>query len=163
LPNPPRSRQAAKRFRRRRKRLARRLLDEAYVEYLRGLTSRNTNNNNNNNNNSNNDNYNHSSISVPSPLPPSSSQLPSLNQLPPRSLIPSFDELDSPHSASTQRLFPDLPPPSIHFLLSCFLLSNLLSRRTTSPSFPHEFHDFKRGIHQGSSHPFSSSSSLLLL
>jgi len=37
-PNSTRSREVAKRFRRRGRRLARRLLDEAYADYLRGLT-----------------------------------------------------------------------------------------------------------------------------
>jgi len=113
-PNSIRSRQAAKRFRRRGRRLARRLLDEAYSDYLRGLMPLNNNNNNNSNNNSN-DNYNHSNISVPSPPLPPSPQLPSPNQLPspPRSPTPPFVESDSPHSTSTQRLFPDSPPPSV--------------------------------------------------
>jgi len=122
-PNPIRSRQAAKRFRRQRKRLARRLSDEAYAEYLRGLTPRantNNSNNDNNSNNSNNDNNNdnHSSIvSVPSPPPPPSPQLHSPNQLPspPRSLTTPSVGPDSPHSTSTLKLFPDSPPlpPSI--------------------------------------------------
>jgi len=43
LPNPTLNRQAAKRFRRQRNRLARRLLDEAFAEYLRDLALRDNN------------------------------------------------------------------------------------------------------------------------
>jgi len=124
-PNSTRSRQAAKRFRRRGRRLARRLLDEAYADYLRGLTLLNNNNNNNSNTNSN-DNYSihdNSNISMPSsppPLPPLSSQFspqpsPSLHQVPspPRSPTLPVIEPDSPHSAITSRILPDSPPPSV--------------------------------------------------
>jgi len=100
---------------------------------------------------------------VSSPSPPPSPQLPSPNRLPspPRSLIPPFYRtwLSSLHIDT--KAVPRLSFPS--FLLSFFLLSNLLSRRATSPSFPREFQDFKRGIHWGSSHFSSSSSSLLSL
>jgi len=116
----PRSRRAAKRFRHRRNRLARRLLDEAYAQYLSGLPSNNDNNNHNNNNSntnnndsSNNDNrtvYNNITPASPSPPPPSQ-----LNSPPPpsRSPTPPIIEPDSPHSVLTQRIFPDSPPPSI--------------------------------------------------
>jgi len=51
---------------------------------------------------------------VPWPPPPPP-QLPSSNQVPspPRSSTPHFVEPDSPHSALTQRVFPDSLPPSI--------------------------------------------------
>jgi len=117
------SRQAAKRFRRRGRRLARRLLDEAYAEHLRGLTPPINNNNDNNNtdnddnsiNHSNNDN--HIRVSVPpSPAPPSP-QLPPPDHLPspPHSPTPPLEQPDSPHSTSTVRLFPNSPspPPSV--------------------------------------------------
>jgi len=112
--NLPRSRRAAKRFRHRRNRLARRLLDEAYAEYLSGLTSNNDNNNNSSSNKSN----SVPSIIVPAsppPPPPPPSQSPSSNQppSPSRSPTPPIVEPDSPHSALTQRIFPDSPPPSI--------------------------------------------------
>jgi len=104
LSNPTRSRQAAKRFRRRGRRLARRLLDEAYASYLRDLVPQSDNSTNSLN------------ISVPSPLP-LPPQLPPLSpaQLPspPRSPTPPLIEPDSPHSAITSRIFPDSPPPSI--------------------------------------------------
>jgi len=92
--------------------------DESHAESLRGPTPRdntsnsaNSNNSNNNNNSINNDNSN---ITASSPLPPPpqsppSSQPPS----PPRSPIPPIVEPDFPHSALTQRIFPDSPPPSI--------------------------------------------------
>jgi len=122
LPNLPRSRQAAKRLRRRRKRLARRLLDEAYAEYLRSLAPRNNSNNNSNNSNNNNNsndnnniNNNNSSLSVSSSPPPLPPRLRSPNQLPSpsRSPTPPLIEPDSPHSALTQRIFSDSPSPSI--------------------------------------------------
>jgi len=108
LPNSPRSRQAAKRLQRRRKRLARHFLDKAYTEYLREAPRNNNNNNNNNHFNS--------SISVPSPPPLPLPQLPSPNQVPsvPRSPTSPFVEPDSSHSSLIQRIFPDSPPPSIH-------------------------------------------------
>jgi len=115
--NLPRSRRAAKRFRHRRNRLARRLLDEAYAQYLSTLPS--NNNNNDNSNNHNNDNNRVSGIIVPvsspPPPPPPPSQSPPLNSpsSPPRSPTPPIIEPDSPHSALTQRIFPDSPPPSI--------------------------------------------------
>jgi len=110
--NPPRSRRAAKRFRHRRNRLARRLLDEAYAEYLGALTSAHNNNNNNTRRNDSNDNTDTIVSAPPSPFPPSqspSNQPPS----PPRSPTPPVLEPDSPHSVLTQRIFPDSPPPSI--------------------------------------------------
>jgi len=111
LPSPVHSRQAAKRFRRRGRRLARQLLDEAYAQYLSGLPSSqdcDSSNNINDNDDSN--------ISVPSPPPPPPLRLPSPppNQVP--SPSPSFEDPDSPHSALTQRIFPDSPPPSIRSL-----------------------------------------------
>jgi len=109
----PRSRRAAKRFRHRRNRLARRLLDEAYAQYLSDLAS-----NNNNNDNSNDHSSRVSSITVPASSSSSSPpplQSPSLNSpsSPPRSPTPPIIEPDSPHSVLTQRIFPDSPPPSI--------------------------------------------------
>jgi len=101
--NQPRSRRAAKRLRHRRNRVARRLLDEAYAEYLSGLTSHNDNN----------DNSDHYSITVPSAPPLPSTSSPNQPPSPPRSLTPPVIEPDSPHSALTQRIFPDSPPPSI--------------------------------------------------
>jgi len=107
LPNPSCSRQAVKRLRRRRKRLARCLLDEAYAEYLRDLAPQNNNNHSN------------FSISMPSPLPPPLLQLPSpsSNQVPslPRSPTPPLVEPDSPYSALTSRIFPDSFPSFIPF------------------------------------------------
>jgi len=119
-PNSTRSRQAAKRFRRRERRLARQLLDQAYAEYLRGQTTRNINDtakdiNSNNGNNSNNENYN-LDVSVSSPPPPPSLQsFPSLYQAPspPRSPTSPLEQPDSPHSAITFRIFPDSPPSSV--------------------------------------------------
>jgi len=102
LPTPTVSRQTAKRLRHRRNRLARRLLDEAFTEYLREIGTRNS----------------HipslsSNLSVPSPLQllNSSRQISS----PLRFFTPPLIEPDSPHSASTTRLRPDIPPstPSI--------------------------------------------------
>jgi len=101
--NQPRSRRAAKRLRYRRNRLARRLLDEAYAEY-RGLTSCNDNDDNN---------QQHSSIIVPSAPPPPSTNSSNQPPSPPCSPTPPVIEPDSPHSALTQRIFPDSPPPSI--------------------------------------------------
>jgi len=109
--NQPRNHRAAKRLRHRRNRLARRLLNEAYAEYLRGLTSRNDNDNNHNDNNDN--NQQHSSITVPSAPPPPSTSSPNQLPSPPRSPTPPVIEPDSSHSALTQRIFPDSPPPSI--------------------------------------------------
>jgi len=99
--DPPRSRRAAKRLRHRRNGLARRLLDEAYAQYLDGLASRNSDYSNSNDNNT---------IET-APLPPPQSpeiQPPS----PPRSPTPPDAQPDSPHSILTQRIFPDSPPPS---------------------------------------------------
>jgi len=106
------SRQVAKRFRRRGRRLARALLDQAYAEYLHGLTPRI--NNNNSHNDSNNDN-NSRVVSMPSPPPPPSPQLSSSNQLPspPRSPTPPLEQPDSPYFVITSRIFPDSPPPSV--------------------------------------------------
>jgi len=94
------SRQAAKRLRRRRNRLARRLLDEAFAEYLREIGPR--------------DNHIPSlSSNLSVPFPPTPPQL--LNFLkqissPLRSFTPSVIEPDFPHSTSTTRLRPDIPP-----------------------------------------------------
>jgi len=108
-PFPTYSRQAAKRFRRRGRRLARRLLDQAYAEYLRGLTSQSTIINQDI---TNNENSNNSELSAPSPLPPSSPQSPPHHlPSPPRSPTPPLEQPDSPHSAITLRLSPDSPPP----------------------------------------------------
>jgi len=98
--NPPRSRRAAKRYRHRRNRLARQLLDQAYHNYLSELAPR--------------INPLDISVSVPSPPPPPPLS-PQQNQIPspPRSPIPPVIEPDSPHSAITTRIFPDSPPPSI--------------------------------------------------
>jgi len=99
------SRQAAKRLRRRRNRLARRLLDEAFNDYLQQSEPRDLSSLS-------------SSLRVPSPPPPPPPQLfNSPNQVPSplRSPTPPLIEPDSPHSASTIRLRPDTPPttPSI--------------------------------------------------
>jgi len=70
-PLPTYSRQAAKRFRRRGRRLTRQLLDQAYAEYLCGLTPRNINDTINNiNSNNENCSLNVSMLSPPSPLSP---------------------------------------------------------------------------------------------
>jgi len=122
--NQPRSRRAAKRFRHRRNRLARQLLDEAYAQFLSGLSSSINNNNSNSNNNSNinsSDNHNRelcnnivpASPSPPPPPPPSQSPPLSSPPSPFRSFTPPIIEPDSPHSVLTQRIFPDSPPPSI--------------------------------------------------
>jgi len=110
--NLPRSRRAAKRFRHRRNRLARRLLESAYAEYLDSLTLRdNTSNSNSSNNNNSNSN---SDITASSPLPPPSQFLSSDHPpSPPRSPTYPVVQPDSPHSALTQRIFPDSPPSSI--------------------------------------------------
>jgi len=102
LPNPIRNRHAAKHFRRRRRRFARRLLDEAYAEYLREIALRNDNQSNS------------FSISVPSPPPPPPP--PQLLSPSPNQVLSSTSPLvepNSPHSALTSRIFPDSPPPSI--------------------------------------------------
>jgi len=132
---PTYSRQAAKRLRRRGRSLARALLDQAYAEYLRGLTPRI--NNNNSHYDSNNDN-NSRVVSVPSPPPPSP-QLSSSNQLPspPRSPIPPLEQPDSPHSVITSRIFHPLLLCSL--LLTPFLLPNLFSQRATASSSPMNF------------------------
>jgi len=111
LPNPTHSRQSAKRLRRRKNRLARRLLDEAFAEYLRELAPQNDNNQSNSSN-----------MSVPFPPPPPHLLSPSPNEvsLPPCSPTPPLIEPDSPHSVLTSRIFPDFPP-SIHSLSpSCY-------------------------------------------
>jgi len=112
LPNPVHSRQAAKRFRRRGRRLARQLLDEAYAQYLSGVPSLHNSDSANNVNNNND-----LKISVPSPPPPPPLQLPSPppNQIPSpsRSPTPPFEDPNFPHSALISRIFPDSPPPSI--------------------------------------------------
>jgi len=155
LPNPAHSRQAAKRFRRRGRRLARRLLDEAYAQYLSGVPSLHNSDSINNDLN----------ISVPSPLPPPPLQLPSPppNQVPSpsRSPTPPFEDPDSPHSALTQSIS-RLSSSFYSIYLSPLLLSDLLSWTSTSSTFTSEF-DFKRRIHWWSSYPSSSTSTLLPL
>jgi len=102
--NQPRNRRPAKRLRHRRNRLAHRLLDEAYAEYLSGPTSRNDNDNDNNESND------HSSITVLSaPSLPSTSS-PNQYPPPPRSPTLPITEPDSPHSMLTLRVRPDTPP-----------------------------------------------------
>jgi len=117
---PTYSRQAAKRFRRRGRRLARQLLDQAYAEYLRSLTPQSHNDTNNincNDTNSINNNTEHQNcnldVNVPPPLSPSALQSSPPYHLPstPRSPTPPLEQPDSPHSAITLRLSPDSPPP----------------------------------------------------
>jgi len=143
LPNPQPT--DSKTFRRRGRRLARQLLDEAYAEYLRDLAPQNDSNQAN-------------SFNINVPSPPLLPQLPSpsSNQVfsPPRSPTPSLVEPDSPHSALTWYFH--TPPSSIRSFSPPLKLSNHLSRRSTSPNLPREFHDFKCGVHRWSSYSPSS-------
>jgi len=136
LPNPTRSRQAAKRFRRRGRRLAHRFLDEAYAEYLRDLAPQNDNKQ-----------TNKSNISVPSPPPQLPS--PSSNQVlsHPRFPTPPLGRTRFPSFRINIQDIPRFSFPFYSFLLSLLLLFNLLSRRATSLNLPREFPDFKSGVH----------------
>jgi len=151
-PNPTLNRQATKRLRRWRNRLARRLLDKAFAEYLRGLAPRD-------------DNQSNSSISVPSPPPSPPSQLPSPspNQVLsyPRSPTLPLIEPDSPHSALTSRICPDSPPPSIRsFVLPSYspIHSPEEPPRPSSPAS-----STTSSIHWRSPYPSSSTHISLLL
>jgi len=107
LPNPTHSQQTAKRYRRRGRRLARRLLNEAYAEFLRDLALRN------NNNQANSSNINVASLppSIRSFSPPSYSPISSPEE-PPR--------LASPANSTTSSVefideVPTPPPQSRHY------------------------------------------------
>jgi len=99
-----------------------------------------------------NNSSNHFSITVPSPPPP-----PSPNQppSPPRSPTPPVVEPDSPLRTDTTDIptllllpfAPSLPPLTPQSLLP----------KSHRAQFPHEFHNFKRGIHRRISYPSFSS------
>jgi len=104
-PNLRRIRQAEKRLRRRGRKRARQLLDEAYQSYLRDLAStRNSSSN---------------SLAASEPAAPPPQSVPQLDTPSSPALevpaSPPFREPDSPHSALTIRVRPDTPPrtPSI--------------------------------------------------